>query len=191
MVTNIISIKLESISNNSIKKNRTYSYFFIVLLIAIVFLFISCDSFKKQSKNSSESKSAQFLLQKFMIGDWETSYIKITYPTYKKSDSNYVFEDDFSKPNSGKAQSTYKEDGTFSAWFLLANDKKVGETSGVWKTKGDSLYVNYQYQGKQVKTFYTITPTENGFKGKVIYDWDNDSEFDDKLLMKTKRLTNN
>ncbi len=190
MATNLSHFQFQNFSKNSLKKYIKPLQFFILLAL-ILTVITGCNSSKKQTKTSSESKSAQFLLQKFMIGDWETSYIKITYPTYKKSDSTYVFEDDFSKPNSGKAQSTYKKDGTFSAWFLLANKKKVGETTGNWKTKGDSLHVDYQYQGKQVQAWYAIQPTEKGFQGKVIYDWDDDTEFDDELLMKTKRLTNN
>ncbi|MBA6156829.1 hypothetical protein H3Z83_09910 [Tenacibaculum sp. S7007] len=148
-----------------------------LILFAFIFgmLFAAC----KQEKKS---------LNDFMIGNWQTEYIKIEMPTVNKTDSTSVFEDDFSKPNVGRAQSTYKNDGTFSAWFKQPDGKKVGETSGTWKTNGDSLYVDYPYLGKQVQAWYSIKKTDEGFSGKVIYDWDNDGEFDDTLIMKTKRL---
>ena len=148
-----------------------------LILFAFIFgmLFAAC---KKEKKS----------LNDFMIGNWQTEYIKIEMPTVNKTDSTSVFEDDFSKPNIGRAQSTYKNDGTFSAWCKQPDGKKVGETGGTWKTKGDSLYVDYPYLGKQVQAWYSIKKTDEGFSGKVIYDWDNDGEFDDTLIMKTKRL---
>ena len=148
-----------------------------IILFAFIFgmLFAACKPEKKS-------------LNDFMIGNWQTEYIKIEMPTVNKSDSTSVFEDDFSKPNVGRAQSTYKNDGTFSAWFKQPDGKREGETSGMWKTKGDSLYVDYPYLGKQVQAWYKIDETPEGFTGKVIYDWDNDGEFDDVLLMKSKRI---
>lgn len=137
-------------------------------------LFVACNS--KQS------------LQDFMVGTWQTEYIKIEMLTVNKSDSTSVFEDDFSKPNAGRAQSKYNEDGTFSAWFKQPNGDRVGETKGTWKVKGDSLYVDYPYLGRQVQAWYLITPKKDGFDGKVVYDWDNDGAFDDTLWMKTKRI---
>ncbi len=150
---------------------KTAKTFILLLLIA------ACTS---PSKNN---------LQDYMVGSWETEYIKIEYPTIQKSDSSYVFEDDFSKPNVGRAQSLYKKDGTFSAWFQQPDGTKVGESSGLWKTKGDSLFVDYTYQGKKVEAWYIIKQTDMGFNGTVIYDWDGDGEFDDKLFMKTKKIT--
>ncbi len=145
--------------------------------ILILILMLSCKTSSKENE-----------LAQYMLGGWETQYLKIEMPTVNKTDSLSVFEDDFSKPNAGKAQSKYNKDGTFSAWFTLANGEKIDETKGLWSTKGDSLFVDYQYAGKQVKAWYLITKTSEGFDGKVIYDWDNDGEFDDKLFMKTKRI---
>lgn len=149
-------------------------FFYISIIFGLIF--VAC----KQQKKSS--------LQDYMVGNWETSYIKIIYSTYQKADSTFVFEDNFSKPNTGRAQSTYKKDGTFSAWFLQADKTKTGETQGTWKVKGDSLLVKYPYLGKQVEAWYFIKQTDTGFKGTVIYDWDNDGKQDDTLIMKTKRL---
>lgn len=148
-------------------------HFHFVLLFAIT---ISCSPLKKDD------------LSKYMLGKWETQYIKINMPTVHKSDSSSVFEDDFSKPTSGKAQSKYNNDGTFSAWFKLADGSEVDKTSGKWKTKGDSLFIDYSYNEKQVSTWYFIEKTKKGFNGTVIYDWDNDGEFDDTLYMKSKKI---
>jgi hypothetical protein len=125
-----------------------------------------------------------------MLGSWETSYIKIKMLTFQKSDSLHIIENNFSKSDAGKAQSTYKKDGTFTAWFQLANGEKTGLTTGTWKTKNDSLYVDYFYLGKQIKTSYYIQQTNNnqGFEGKNIYDWDGDGTLDDHLVMQSKRI---
>lgn len=146
----------------------------IILTCVFGMLFVAC----KKEKT----------LNDFMIGNWQTEYMKIEMPTVNKTDSTSVMEEDFSTPNSARAQSTYKKDGTFTAWFKKANGNIVGETGGSWKTKGDSLYVNYPYLGKEIKAWYVITQKENAFDGKVIYDWDNDGEFDDTLFMKSKRI---
>ena len=145
-------------------------------IILLGFLFISCSSSKGKP------------LQNYMIGHWQTEYIRIEMTTVNKSDSVSVFEDDISKPKTGRAQSNYKKDGTFSVWFKTPEGKRIGETNGNWHTKSDSLYVDYFYSGKQVQAWYLITKTSEGFNGKAIYDWDSDGEFDDTLFMKTKRL---
>ena len=72
---------------------------FTALIFGI--LFVACNQEKKS-------------LNDFMIGSWQTEYIKIEMPTINKTDSTSVFEEDFSKPNIGRAQSTYKNDGTFT-----------------------------------------------------------------------------
>ena len=163
------------------------------LIASLIFgmFFVACKQEKKeqpQEKTQEETPVSKPSLKEYMVGNWETNYIKIEYQTYKSTDSTSVFEDDFSKPNAGKAQSTYKNDGTFTAWFLKANGEKVGETTGNWQTKNDSLYVDYPYLGKQIQAWYHIEQTNEGFDGKVIYDWDDDGNFDDTLFMKSKRL---
>ena len=50
------------------------------------------------------------------------------------------------------------------------------------------MYVDYPYLGKTVQAWYSIEKTKEGFEGKVIYDWDDDKEFDDILIMKSKKL---
>ncbi|MEE4001178.1 hypothetical protein V1T75_12615 [Tenacibaculum sp. FZY0031] len=150
------------------------------IITALIFgiLFATCKQEKKEP-----------LLQEYLVGNWETTYLKIEYASANETDSTAVFEDDFSKANSGKAQSTYNNDGTFSAWFVQADGKKVGETNGKWKTIGDSLFVDYPYLGKQVQAWYKITQTTNdSFSATSTYDWDNDGETDDTLLMKTKKI---
>ncbi|WP_299106209.1 hypothetical protein [uncultured Tenacibaculum sp.] len=163
-------------------------YLWIVAIFGM--FFAACKQEKKEGQQEVQEKttSNKPLLKDYMVGKWETTYIKIEYPTFQKTDSTSIFEDDFSKVDSGKAQSIYKDDGTFTAWFLQPNGQKVGESGGNWKTKGDSLYVDYPYLGKTVQAWYKITQTDTGFDGKVVYDWDNDGEFDDILIMKSKKI---
>ncbi len=166
---------------------------FFIICISFGLIFVGCKNEKTKTEETnqttSKAETKKQSLKSFMVGKWETQYIKIEYSTYQKADSSYVFEDDFSKPNSGRAQSEYLNDGTFTAWFKQPDSTKVGETKGNWKTKAtDSLYVDYQYLGKQVQVWYNIEQKENKFTGVVISDWDNDGENDDKLLMKSKRI---
>lgn len=166
---------------------------FSILIISFGLIFAACKNEKKEITPLKQTKAQTVIpkqsLNDFMIGKWETQYIKIEYKTYQKTDSSHVFEDDFSKPNSGRAQSKYVNDGTFNAWFKQPDSSKVGETNGNWKTKGsDSLYIDYQYLGKQVQVWYIIEQKGNQFKGTVTYDWDNDGENDDTLIMKSKRI---
>lgn len=124
-----------------------------------------------------------------MVADWQTTYLKIEMPTYMNSDSTYVFEDRFENNPTRVAQSSYRNDGTFSAWFLTSDGVKVDETTGTWFVEKDSLQVSFFYGGKQVVTRYFIEETPEGFKGTNRYDWDNDGANDDLLLMKTKRIS--
>lgn len=149
--------------------------FGIILLVSGLF-FSSC---KKEKK---------FNLQEYMVGDWQTKYINLEMPTYQKSDSVYVLENDFSKPDATLTQATYKNDSTFTAWYLSPEKEKLDITHGKWVTKKDSLYIEFIMNNEKTSAAYLIKKTEDGFEGKSLNDWDNDGEKDDFLLMKTKRL---
>jgi hypothetical protein len=127
-------------------------------------------------------------LEEYMINSWQTTYMKIEMPTYEKSDSLYVYEDKFDNNPELVAQSTYNADGTFNAWFVNLKGEKISESSGNWSVKNDSLFVDFFYNNRDIKVGYQITETEEGFTGKSKFDWDNDGELDDFLLMKTKRI---
>ena len=144
------------------------------LLIAFGIVFVACE----------EKKS----LTEYMTNSWETTYLKIEMPTFQNSDSISVFEDTFENNPPRRAQSSYKNDGTFVAWFLDRENKRQGDAPGKWKMEGDSLHIEYFYGGRDVKVAYHIEKTEEGFKGVSKYDWDNDGEFDDLLIMKTKQI---
>lgn len=134
------------------------------------------------------TKTEQKPLNEFMLGKWQTKYIKIDMPTAANTDSTIVFEEKFDKPNPTVAQSIYKADGTFTSWFLKPDGTKESETIGKWETKGDSLFVDYKHIGKNVKAWYYIKQLKNGFEGTSVHDWDWDNEHDDTLFMKSEKL---
>ncbi len=146
-----------------------------VFLVAFTLLY-SC----KKTDNTLESYLSQ---------SWQTTYLKIEMNTHKNSDSLYVFEDKFEGNPDIIAQSKYKKDGTFSAWYLTKNGEKQSETDGKWFVKGDSLTISYTFDNKLTKVSYFVTRIENGFRAESKSDWDNDGKMDDILIMKTKKLT--
>lgn len=151
---------------------------FKVFLCVVVFgtFIVGC----KQEKEAS--------LKEYLTNSWETTYLKIEMPTVNKSDSLSVYEDKFDNNPESIAQSKYNSDGTFSAWFVNQKGEKNGETKGTWNVKKDSLFIAYFYGGRDVNVGYHITKTTEGFLGKSKYDWDKDGDFDDILIMKTKRV---
>lgn len=124
----------------------------------------------------------------YMVNSWQTTYMKIEMPTYEKSDSLYVYEDKFENNPELIAQSTYNADGTFKAWFVNLKGEKISESSGNWSVENDSLFVDFFYNNRDIKVGYHIEKTAEGFTAKSKFDWDNDGEFDDALLMKTKQI---
>ena len=146
-----------------------------LIIVILGMLFVAC----KKEKSLSE----------YMITDWQTSYMKIEMQTANGNDSLQVYEDDFSKEKSILAQSSYKNDGTFSAWYIKLNGSKAGESSGKWKVVGDSLFLEYIVAGKIIKPSYQIKKTTEGLLAKSRYDWDNDGEKDDFLTMKLKDIS--
>jgi len=148
-----------------------------ILGFLVVFgtLFVSC---------SPKEKS----LKEYMTDSWETKYMKIEMPTFNKSDSTNVFEDKFENNPARRVQSLYKSDGTFTTWSLNRKGERHGDSSGTWDVQGDSLFIEFFYDGRDVKEAYYIEKIKNGFKGISKYDWDKDGEFDDLLIMKTKRI---
>ena len=146
---------------------------FFLLMIGL--LIVSCNQEKS--------------IEEYVVDSWETTYLKIDMPTYQKSDSTFVFEDQFLNNPPRRAQSKYNKDGTFSAWFINQKGEKQGESTGTWNVKKDSLFISFFYGGRDVNVGYLIEKTTQGFTGKSKHDWDADGDFDDFLLMKTKRIT--
>jgi hypothetical protein len=130
----------------------------------------------------------EITMQEYMVGDWETKYINLNMPTYHKSDSLYVLEDDFTKSNAILAQSNYKKDSTFSAWYLTPKKEKTTMTDGKWFIKNDSLYIEFTVNNVTTKAAYFVEKTADGFQGESLSDWDKDGEKDDFLIMKAKRI---
>lgn len=143
-------------------------------LVAFGMLFAAC----KNEKSLSD----------YMTTNWQTSYIKIEMPTAYGKDSLQVYEDDFSKKNAVIAQSSYLTDGTFKAWYVKPDGSKSGVSDGKWKVKGDSLFIEYIVAGKLINPSYYIEKTDEGLLAKSKHDWDKDGEFDDLLIMKSKRI---
>ncbi len=127
-------------------------------------------------------------LKEYMADAWQTTYLKLEMPTYEKSDSLQVFETSFDNNPEQIAQSKYNKDGTFSAWFVDREGNSTSDSDGKWQIDGDSLRVEFFYDGRDMKVAYKIEKTEEGFKGTSKYDWDNDGEYDDLLTMRTKRI---
>ncbi|MGY0407369.1 MAG: hypothetical protein ACWIPJ_03295 [Polaribacter sp.] len=127
-------------------------------------------------------------VQEYMVGSWQTTYLKMEMPTYQTSDSLEIYEDKFENNSTIVTQSKYNKDGTFSTWFINKKGTHSANADGKWNVKGDSLFVSFFYNGKTMNVTYHITPTNHGFTGKSTYDWDNDGSLDDTLIMKTKRI---
>ncbi|WP_343330929.1 hypothetical protein [Polaribacter staleyi] len=153
---------------------KTKSLFFI-LLFGI--LFVGCEPV--------------LTTKEFMVGSWQTTYLKIEMYTVNKTDSLQIYEDKFEEDSELVAQSKYNKDGTFSAWFINKKGEQISKASGSWSVKNDSLLVAFNYGGRDMKVSYDITKTDEGFIGKSKYDWDEDGDFDDLLMMKTKRIKTN
>lgn len=144
----------------------------------ICFLLLVCSLYSCNSKID---------LQKYMVASWETTYIKIIMPN-NSSEKPTVFEDDFSKPTSTKAQSIYYKNGDFEAWYLTSEGEKKGFTKGKWHCVGDTLKVNYTYNKRTINAAYKVKKTKEGFKAKSIYDWNNNGVANDTLYMRSKKI---
>ncbi|WP_159946429.1 hypothetical protein [Polaribacter septentrionalilitoris] len=127
-------------------------------------------------------------IKNFMVDSWQTTYLKIEMHTVNNTDSLQVYEDKFENNPELVAQSKYNKDGTFFAWFKNLKGEKISPSKGTWNVINDSLFVEFYYNGRDMKVGYHITATQEGFIGKSLYDWDEDGFFDDILTMKTKRI---
>lgn len=162
----------------------------LIFILVFGMLFVSCKKEKpKQEEPPKEVVQKEKTLKEYMVDSWETTYLKIEMPTFYNTDSLRVIEETYDENSARRAQSIYNADGTFSSWFINSFGEDTGQTSvGEWDVKGDSLYISFVYQGRDMKVRYFIEKTPEGFNGRSIYDWDDDGEFIDTLQMKTKRI---
>lgn len=160
----------------------------ILYVSFIMLFFFGCKTPKKETLTPRKIKQKK--LNDFMLGSWQTTYLKVEMLTANGTDSTKVYEKDFSKKEDILAQATYHKNGTFLAWYVQPNGKKTGKAQGNWKAVNDSLFITYTVEGRigNFNPIYKIKQTDNGFKATSVYDWDKDGKKDDTLIMKSKRI---
>ena len=135
-------------------------------------------------------------MQRYLIGNWETVYVKLELPTFKGKDTLVEYDIDFANPHDPRAQqqgksfTTYNIDGTFNSW-TEKNRRPTGQSSeGKWRATKDSLFYDFS-QGpdkKDVTISFGLKEIEDGFSMTALQDRDNDWKEDDTFYLETVRL---
>ncbi|MDG1806124.1 hypothetical protein [Flavicella sp.] len=135
-------------------------------------------------------------MQKYIIGNWETVFVKLEFETFKGKDTLVEYDIDFANPDDpraqrqGKAFSTYKADGTFKSWTEKNNRPTGQSTTGKWRVTKDSLFYDFaQGPGKKdVTVSFGLEKIDDGFAITGIQDRDSDRAVDDTIYLETVRL---
>jgi len=151
----------------------------IIKIVLIALLILACSSTSKEKD-----------LEKYMVGHWQSEYAKAVITTLNNTDSLSIIEEDYTKSKTGITQSVYKKNGTFSSWYKFHNGEKIGEVTGKWKIKKDTLFLDLspKEHKKQINIWYVITKTTQGFNGKSVNDSDKDGFVDDTIFIKDKKI---
>ena len=135
-------------------------------------------------------------MTRYMIGNWETIYVNLEFPSYQGRDTLVEYDIDFANPHDprgkeqGKPFTTFKADGTFITW-AERNGRLVGQkTTAKWRATKDSLFFIFE-QGPGKKD--TIVPVglkqiEDGYATRRFVDQDRDGKADDLIYLETVRL---
>ncbi|WP_152286896.1 hypothetical protein [Flavicella marina] len=135
-------------------------------------------------------------MTRYLVGNWETVYVKLEMPTFKRKDTLIEYDIDFANPHDprakqqGKSFTTYNVDGTFESWTKKNGYPAGQKTQGNWKATKDSLFYEFS-QGPGKKPFtvaFELEKIEDGFSIKGLQDRDNDGEQDDTFYLETVRL---
>jgi hypothetical protein len=157
--------------------------FIKLLFLLVVFSVVSCTTEDER-------------MQRYLIGNWETVYVKLELPTYQGKDTLVEYDIDFANPHDprakeqGKPFSTYNLDGTFKSWTEKNNRLAGQSTKGKWSATKDSLFYYFsQAAGKKdVTVAFGLKQIEDGFSITALQDRDNDREKDDTFYLETVRL---
>jgi hypothetical protein len=135
-------------------------------------------------------------MEKYMLGNWKSIYVKLELPTYQAKDTLVEYDIDFENPHDPRAQRqgrsyvTYNSNGTFKSW-TEKNRRTFGQvTEGKWKVTKDSLFYFFQ-QGagkKEVSVSFGLKQIEDGFAITGLQDRDNDGAVDDTFYLETVRM---
>lgn len=135
-------------------------------------------------------------MQKYLLGNWETSYVKLEFQSFRGKDTIVEYDIDYANPHDPRAKQqgigklVYKADGTFESWSEK-NNLKIGRiTKGKWNATKDSLFYEFdQGPDKPVyKVAFGLKMIEDGFAIKAKQDRDNDGVQDDTYYLETVRL---
>ena len=122
-------------------------------------------------------------LEKKMIGEWNSTSLKITMNTFSNRDSTRTFEvseDNWeANMNIRPVKTIYFGDGTYMAEHRNLNDSVIFNPFGVWKIFGDTIVLRDTFPTPGPEYKYKVVIKENiaEFFGKE--DCDNDGTADD------------
>jgi len=135
-------------------------------------------------------------MQRYLIGNWETVYVKLELPSYKGRDTLIDYDIDFANPDDprakvqGKPLTTFKENGKFVTWAEINNRSTGPKTEGKWKATKDSLYYTFN-QGpgkKELTVALGLKKIDDGYATSRFVDQDRDGSKDDLIYLETVRL---
>ncbi|PBQ30262.1 hypothetical protein CNR22_00305 [Sphingobacteriaceae bacterium] len=144
------------------------------LLIFPLFLLVSCDDYKMPENKALEKK---------LIGEWNSTSLKITMNTFSNRDSTRVFEVDESnwekEMNIRPVKTVYFGDGTFMAEHRNLNDSIIFNPFGTWTILGDTIVLRDTFPQPGPVYKYKIVIKDNITEFFGVEDCDNDGTADD------------
>lgn len=133
-------------------------------------------------------------MQKYLIGNWEETYLKFELPSYQGKDTLVEYDIDFANPHDprakerGKTFYTYNSDGTFEMWKKDVKAFTGKSTKGKWRATKDSLFWDIDQRGKTYTVPFGLKQIEDGYSMIGIRDFDKDGKKDDSVFIETVRL---
>ena len=137
-------------------------------------------------------------MQRYLVGNWETVFVKLEMPSYMNKDTIVEYDIDFANPDDpraqtqGKPMTSFNLDGTFTTWAELNNRATGRKTSAKWRATKDSLFYDIM-DSKTNKSFtvsFGLEKIEDGYATKRLVDQDRDGAIDDMIYIETVRLPN-
>lgn len=157
------------------KKHFFFSFYLIVSMTA-------CEDYKMPENKALEKK---------MIGEWNSTSLKITMNTFSNRDSTRTFEVNESNweanMNIHPVKTVYFADGSYMAEHRNLNDSVIFNPFGVWKILGDTIVLRDTFPTAGPEYKYKIVIKDNiaEFFGKE--DCDNDGTPDDDYYGSQRR----
>jgi hypothetical protein len=157
----------------------------------LFFLFYCLLACNEKTPQASGTDSATPSTEEQLVGEWRNTYLKVTMPSHKATDTSAVLEvTEATWQEQLKIQpirTFFRPDGTYNSEHRKSNDSIVYNPAGKWFVRNDTLHMTDTFPKRGITYKFKVGINDRIAEFRGLLDWDADGKEDDEYLGRQRR----